>query len=70
MKKKKTVFKTKEIHPTRLKGRSFKLEAELIRNIGRRLSYCSRKSPLSDRVKIRHTINSLIRNAEILEGKS
>jgi hypothetical protein len=68
MKTKIKPFKTKETHKTRLVRLEYDKEAQMIRNLCRKLSFSSRESSLSDRVKIRNIITSLYQNAERLEG--
>jgi hypothetical protein len=43
---------------------------EEIRELSQRLSYSSRTAPIAERLKVRKVIESLLRNAAILEGKS
>lgn len=67
--KKTNPFKVKTQNKKRLSSFRANSIGEEIRELSQRISYSSRSAPIADRLKLRKVIDSLLRNAEILEGR-
>lgn len=67
--KKKSPFSIKKQYKNRFSSFKSKEIGSDLRELSQRLSASSRKASIADRIKMRKVISSLLKSADILEGR-